>query len=327
MRSEMLLQGILLLAAVFCLTVAFEMRLIPWLHRRRAGQPILQIGPSWHSVKAGTPTLGGLGFIAASAVSLGVLAAVRGARAMRAPLLLFGFALSCALIGLLDDWKKLKQKQNKGLTALQKYALQALVCVAFLLAVRAMFGIRTAVPIPFFGVMLELGVWYYPLAILYLTGLVNALNLTDGVDGLLSSCCAVFAVYPLLLGYIGEDSDSFVTGALLLGVVLGFLCFNKHPAKVFMGDTGSLFLGAMVGGYGILSPSPLSVLIACGVFVAEAFSVILQVGYFKCTRGKRLFLMTPLHHHFEKKGWSEWRVVAAFSACGAIFLLIALLGR
>ena len=159
-----------------------------------------------------------------------------------------------------------------------------------------------------------------------MTGVINALNLTDGVDGLLSSLVGVFSVFALFAGLLAGDGSSFLCGCLLLGGVLGFLCFNAHPAKVFMGDTGSLFLGGMVAGYGILSPSPLSVLIACGVFVAETFSVILQVAYFKLSHGKRILRMAPLHHHFEKGGWSEERVVLVFCACGVIMALLAILG-
>ena len=133
----------------------------------------------------------------------------------------------------------------------------------------------------------------------------------------------VFSLFPLLLGLFAAHWFSLFTGAILLGAVLGFFCFNRHPAKVFMGDTGSLFLGAMVGGYGILCALPIAVLIGCGVFVAEAASVILQVVYFKCTKGKRLFRMAPLHHHFEKKGWSEWRVVGVFSLVGTLLVLLA----
>ena len=171
--------------------------------------------------------------------------------------------------------------------------------------------------------MIDLGILYYPLAVLYLTGIVNALNLTDGVDGLLSSLVGVFSAFLLLMGLRLGDGGSFLTACLLLGAVLGFLCFNAHPAKIFMGDTGSLFLGGMVGGYGLLSSSPLCVLLACGVFLLETACVILQVGYFKLSHGKRLFRMAPLHHHFEKGGWSEMRVVGVFCAIAAFFAALA----
>ena len=330
MSVRLLWQGGILFLVTFVLTVLFELRLIPWLRRHHAGQPILEIGPAWHMTKKGTPTLGGLGFILALVLTFALFVLFRVWRGEGIPtelLLVVCFALFCASIGLFDDWKKLQRKQNQGLTAVQKYALQLLASTAFLLLAKALVGLQSAVVLPFVGMRLELGVWYYPLAILYLTGLVNALNLTDGVDGLLSCTTAVLALFLVLLGSFEYSENAVTAGALLLGAVLGFLCFNRHPARVFMGDTGSLFLGAMVGGYGILSPSPLALLLACGVFVAEAVSVIAQVVYFKCTKGKRLFLMAPLHHHFEKLGWSEWRVVAVFSLVGTVFAVLALLGR
>ena len=324
--SDMIETGALLCVLTFLFTVMAETLLVPWLRARRAGQPILEIGPSWHLSKAGTPTLGGLGFIFAICVSCGVFAwlcSVWGTREHGRFLLLVCFALCCGAIGFFDDWCKLRRKQNKGLSAWQKYLLQLIVCVAFLLLTECFFGLPKTIDLPFLSRDFQIGTWYYPFAVLYLTGLVNALNLTDGVDGLLSATVGVFSLFPLLFGVFVAQWFSLVTGAILLGAVLGFLCFNRHPAKVFMGDTGSLFLGAMVGGYGVLCSLPIAVLIGCGVFVTEAFSVILQVVYFKCTKGKRLFRMAPLHHHFEKKGWSEWRVVGVFSLVGTLFALLA----
>lgn len=323
------------ISAILCLltfvfTVVAEAWLVPWLRARRAGQPILEIGPSWHLSKSGTPTLGGLGFILAVCVGVAIfvlVAILQGAHTWGRPLLLVGFAFLCGGIGFFDDWCKLRHKQNKGLSALQKYLLQLLVCATFLLLAVRLFAVPKTLDMPFFQNRLQLGVWYYPFALLYLTGLVNALNLTDGVDGLLSATTGVFSFFVIGAGILFAECFSLVTGSLLFGATLGFLCFNRHPAKVFMGDTGSLFLGAMVGGYGVLCATPLAVLIGCGVFVAEALSVILQVVYFKATKGKRLFRMAPLHHHFEKLGWSEWRVVGVFSAVGVLCALVALWGR
>ncbi len=328
--ENMIGMGALLLALTFLVTVIAEALLVPWLRARRAGQPILEIGPSWHLPKSGTPTLGGLGFIFAVCLSCGVFAwfcAVRGMDSWKRPVLLVGFALFCGAIGFFDDWCKLHRKQNKGLSAWQKYLLQLIVCTAFLILAVRFFGVPTTLDLPFWERRLRLGVWYYPFAVLYLTGLVNALNLTDGVDGLLSATTGVFSTFALACGILFAEQFSLITGVFLLGAVLGFFCFNRHPAKVFMGDTGSLFLGAMVGGYGVLSAMPLAVLIGCGVFVAEALSVILQVAYFKRTKGKRLFRMAPLHHHFEKMGWGEWRVVGVFSAAGTLLGILALWGR
>ena len=325
MMSETILQGGVLFILVFLLTVVGELWLIPRLRAKKAAQPILEIGPAWHAVKSGTPTLGGLAFVLACTLGVAVLAAwggIQKSAVWQKPLLLTFFALVCALIGFFDDWKKLAKRKNQGLRAGEKYLLQLLAAAVFLLLARRLFGLSTAIQLPFGDAQLDLGVFYYPLALLYLTGIVNALNLTDGVDGLLSCTTGVFAVSLLL----GGEHFSVITGALLLGAVMGFLCFNLHPASVFMGDTGSLFLGAMVAGYGILSQNALSVLIAGGVFVIEAFSVMLQVVYFKLTRGKRLFRMAPLHHHFEKMGWSENAVVAVFSLAGVVFAVISVIG-
>lgn len=328
MSSELLYQGGILMLTVFLLTVVLERGLVPRL-RRYAAQPILEIGPNWHLSKRGTPTLGGIGFILSillAALLFLPLWLGHGQAVWQKPLFLVGFGLCCGLIGLIDDWQKLLKKENKGLSATQKYLLQLAVSALFLWLANRFFGLSTAVPIPFTDNAVELGWFYYPFALLFLTGVVNALNLTDGVDGLLSSLVGVFSGFLLFVGALTGEQSGFVCGCVLLGGVLGFLCFNAHPAKIFMGDTGSLFLGGMVAGYGILSPSPLTVLLACGVFLIEAFSVILQVVYFKLTRGKRILRMAPLHHHFEKCGWSEERVVLVFSAVGVIFALLAVLG-
>lgn len=319
-----------LFAAAFLLTVIFSRLLIPALVRRRAGQPILEIGPVWHLPKAGTPTMGGIAFIAAIFAALFLYAVYllirMRQRELLLPVFLFLYALACGGIGYFDDRQKLFRKQNKGLTAPQKYLLQLLASGAFLAAVRAQGAVSTAIVLPFSARTVDLGVWYDPLALLYLTGFCNALNLTDGLDGLLSSLTGVMAVFFVLWGFSTRRAPFALTGVLLLGAALGFLVFNAHPAKVFMGDTGSLFLGGAVGAAGILSAQPITVLIAGGVFAAETVSVILQVLYFKITHGKRLFLMAPLHHHFEKRGWSEWRVVAVFSLFAAAFAALAFFG-
>ena len=330
MRSEILLETGAAFALVFLLTVVLEARLIPILRRRHAGQPILEIGPAWHLSKAGTPTLGGLAFIlavAAGAILLCGIALWRGEGVRLQLILVVSYAVLGGAIGLFDDWRKLTKRQNEGLSASQKYFLQLLLSALFLFAAEMSFGLQKSIPLPFTDIVIDLGIFYYPLALLYLTGIMNALNLADGVDGLLSSLTGVLAAFLILFGASMTERNALAIGAVLLGAALGFLCFNAHPAKVFMGDTGSLFLGAMVGGYGMISPSPLMLLIACGVFVIEAASVLLQVIWFKISGGKRLFRMAPLHHHFEKCGWSEGRVVAVFSAAGALFALLAYCGR
>ena len=323
-------EWVFLFFSVCILTAVFEGILLPVLRRRHAGQPILEIGPAWHMSKAGTPTMGGLAMIAAVAATLFFYAIwlfSKGRQSeLQKPAFLLLYAIGAGAIGFIDDFKKLAKKENKGLSAPQKYLLQLIVSGIFLFfAVRLGF-VGTAIFIPFSGRTLDLGFFCYPLALLFLTGLMNALNLTDGLDGLLSATVAVFAAFAVLFGLKTGDALFLLSGVLLLGASIGFLCYNAHPAKVFMGDTGSLFFGAFVAGLGILSARPLTVLTAGGVYLVEAVSVILQVLFFKCTGGRRLFLMAPLHHHFEKRGFNENKVVALFAAAAVLFAVLAFFG-
>ncbi|MBQ3483097.1 MAG: phospho-N-acetylmuramoyl-pentapeptide-transferase [Clostridia bacterium] len=323
MTGERYIEYAAVFVAVLVFTVLATHLLIPVLQRRHAGQRILEIGPAWHLSKAGTPTMGGLAFIFAI-VGVGVLYGVWLLRTERAQeLRLFWtvlvYALACGAIGVADDACKLLKKQNQGLTAPQKYLLQLLASAIFLLLARRFCGVSTVIRLPFGGAALDLGFFYYPLALLFLTGLVNALNLTDGLDGLLSVNVAVMGGFFLLLGLRDRLPISALSGVMLLGAALGFLLFNRHPAKVFMGDTGSLFFGGFVAALGIVTAHPLAVLIAGAVFVWETLSVILQVVYFKCTGGKRLFRMAPFHHHLEKCGLREGSIVA-LSLAVSVFL-------
>ena len=330
MKTEELLTFTVLIFAVLLLTIAFVLVLLPILRRARAGQRILAIGPSWHMAKEGTPTMGGLAFLfALLAAFLGYAAFLmwQGREGELLPsVLVVLFAFLCGGIGFLDDYLKLTKKQNQGLLAWQKFFLQLLVGAALVFLARALGLVGTAVWLPFSSQMLELGFFYYPLALLFLTGLVNALNLTDGLDGLLSGAVAVVSAFFILYGCLTGLSLFVLFGVLLLGATLGFLVFNHHPAKIFMGDTGSLFLGGLVGGVGLFSARPVTVLGMGGVFVIEAASVILQVLYFKATEGKRLFLMAPLHHHLEKRGLGENAIVGIFAAATAFFGLVMLFG-
>lgn len=323
-------EWVFLFLSALILTTVFEGILLPILRRRHAGQPILEIGPAWHKNKSGTPTMGGLALIAAVAATLFLYAVylffLGRQSALQKPALLLLYAIGGGAIGFFDDFKKLSKKENKGLSAPQKYLLQLVLSGVFLFfAVRLGFA-DTTLRLPFAGKTVSLGFFWYPLALLFLTGLMNALNLTDGLDGLLASTVAVFAAFALLYGLSRHNGLFLLAGVLLLGSSIGFLFYNAHPAKVFMGDTGSLFFGAFVAGLGILSARPLTVLTAGGVYLVEAVSVILQVLFFKCTGGKRLFLMAPLHHHFEKRGLSENKVVLLFAACGVLFAVLAFFG-
>lgn len=303
--------------ATLLLTVILEKRLIPAL-TRSAKQPIYEEGPSWHMKKSGTPTMGGIAFlIAILTVSVPALLvfsiASQKEEAVSLSVLLI-YALANAAIGILDDIKKLRKKQNEGLSASQKLLLQALAAVLFLLLRRVLLSDTTAILFSFGW--LELGIFYYPLAMLVLLGCVNCANLTDGIDGL---AAAVAFGAGLSLFYISSAFIPHVTylSACLMGATAGFLFFNLHPAKIFMGDTGSLFLGALVGGASFSFSNPILVLSFGSVYAIEGISVILQVLFYKCTR-RRIFKMAPLHHHLEKSGWSENKICL----CAIFFTLI-----
>lgn len=315
-----------LFLCVFGLSLILEKLWLPVLKKKRAEQPILEIGPSWHAVKAGTPTMGGAAFMLAVVIGflicLPALLQRIGIDNVKVMAFVLLYAVFCGGIGFFDDYRKLRNKRNEGLTAPQKYFLQLVASAVFLVLICGFGGVGTDIFVPFLQKEIVLGSFYYPLALLFLTGMVNALNLTDGLDGLLASTVAVLGAFFLAYG----DVKLAVTGALLLGVSIGFLPYNAHPAKVFMGDTGSLFLGALVAGGSLVAKAPLTALLAGGVYVTEAASVILQVGFFKLSGGKRLLRMAPLHHHFEKCGWGERMIVLLFTVAAAIFALLAYLG-
>ncbi|MBR2464823.1 MAG: phospho-N-acetylmuramoyl-pentapeptide-transferase [Clostridia bacterium] len=330
MKTEDILTYTALFMAVLLFTMIYASVLIPVLRRYRAGQPILKIGPVWHMAKEGTPTMGGLSFIMAllTVFLLYALLLLRHGEQERLTsiVLIILFATLCGAIGFIDDYKKLVKKENQGLSAPQKYFLQLAVAACFLFVARYLGFVDTAIDIPFTEKSLELGFFYYPLSLLFLTGVVNALNLTDGLDGLLSGTVAVLAAFFLLYGSAVGEGVFSLFGVLLLGMSIGFLVFNHHPAKVFMGDTGSLFFGGLVAGVGLMTARPLTVLGMGGIYVIEAASVVLQVLYFKATHGKRLFLMAPLHHHFEKRGLSENAIVCIFAAVTALCCALMLWG-
>ncbi len=318
------------LLLTFAITAISARIIIPKLKSLKLGQHILDIGPRWHKSKEGTPTMGGLSFIIGSVITfalLAVIACLRGEiEGLEKALIVMLLALCSAAIGVVDDLTKFKHHQNEGLTASQKYLLQLIAAGAFLAALKLTGNLSTELYIPFFGVKLELGIFYYVLSILLITGIINAVNLTDGVDGLASSVTlavgAFFAIAAFTLGLIPETVLSGIT----MGSCLGFLVYNFYPAKVFMGDTGSLFLGALVVGMAYILENPLIIVIVGIIYICEAGSVILQVSYFKLTHGKRIFKMTPIHHHFEKSGWSELKIVGVFSLVTVIAGAVSLLG-
>lgn len=315
-------------AATAVITAIIAHFLIPVLRRHKMGQKILEIGPQWHKSKEGTPTMCGLSFMAAS-VAVGVISCVLvavkiGVSHTSGMIMTLAMALASGLIGVIDDRAKLRKKQNEGLTAPQKYLLQLVLSGLYLFGMTLYGGLKTELYIPFWGHTVELGIWYYVVAILLLTGVMNSVNLTDGIDGLACTVTLVLSLFYAACALVrGENAGLTVISALVSGSTLGFLVYNAYPAKAFMGDTGSLFLGGLAVGGAFMMNKPLVVLV-CGLwYVAEAASVILQVGYFKLTGGKRLFKMAPLHHHFEKCGWSERKIVAVASVFTALVCIAA----
>ena len=314
-------------AAVFALTVAAERILIPILRSHKLGQKILDIGPRWHKSKEGTPIMGGLGFILAALVVMAVFFVVRGVQGRGAeyiPLALtLGLAVGNGAIGFVDDYCKLVKKQNEGLTWKQKLFLQLALATAYVVVMSYTGNLSTAVNLPFTDNTLELGWGFYPIAVIILAGVTNGGNITDGVDGLASGVTFVIGAFLAVCAFSMRDEQLGAVSAILLGATLGFLVYNFHPAKVFMGDTGSLFLGSLVIGCAFMMREPIVGLIVAAVYILEMLSSLLQVVYFRLTHGKRLFRMAPIHHHFEQCGWSENRIVLTFSLVEALFCVLA----
>lgn len=325
--KSMQIYFIILTAVVFALTVAFERILIPILKSHKLGQKILDIGPRWHKSKEGTPIMGGLGFILAMLLAFAaffVIQAVKGNAAQYVPLAMtLAFAVGNGAIGFFDDYTKLVKKQNEGLTWKQKLVLQLALSGAYVCVLSYMGFLDTAVALPFGTRTVELGWWFYPLAVLVLTGVVNGANITDGIDGLASSVTCVIGIFFAVVAFTVGDEQLGLLGGAVIGGTLGFLVYNFHPARVFMGDTGSLFLGGLVIAASFASGMEWAGLLVSAVYILEMLSSLLQVVYFKLTHGKRLFKMAPVHHHFEKCGWSENKIVLVFSVVQALFCVVA----
>ena len=318
---------ILALLIAFFLAVVAGIILIPVLRRLKAGQSIKENGPVWHMHKQGTPTMGGLIFIPAiviTTLALGIKELAAGELAHVAMLVL---ALIFGAIGFLDDFEKVKKKGNTGLTALPKFLLQLAAALAFLLVLRLEGYITPNLYIPFFNVSVKLPeVVYFILAAFIVVGTVNAVNITDGVDGLLTGVTLPVAIFFAFAAWKWGMRVQGVFAAALAGSLGAFLIFNFNPAKVFMGDTGSLFIGGAVCALAFSLDMPL-VLVPLGmVYIIETLSDIIQVVYFKATHGKRIFKMAPIHHHFEKCGWSEKKLFVVFTCASIVFAVIAWLG-
>ena len=313
-----------ILVTSFILTVILAPIGIPMLRRLKFGQSIREEGPQSHMKKAGTPTMGGIIFllsIIATTVVCGLLLDVFTTHTVVLLLVFIGFGI----IGFLDDGIKVILKRNLGLTSLQKLIGQIVIAIAAFLLLR-LGTFDTAITIPFTEWQLDLGMFYMAFLIFWLVGFSNAVNLTDGLDGLVAGTASIaFAAFGVL-ALFNEQADIALFAFAVTGALLGFLIFNANPAKVFMGDTGSLALGGALAMISVLIKQELLLLLIGLVFVIETLSVILQVGSFKL-RKKRIFKMSPIHHHFELSGWSEWKVVLVFWSTGLIMALIAVLSE
>ena len=320
--------SLIMAAACFLLTVIVLRKLIPILKSKKMGQKILEIGPRWHKSKDGTPTMGGLSFLAVITVVGAVLLAVAyftgdaDSKLCAGGALTLFLAVSNGCVGIFDDWKKLQKKQNEGLTPPQKYLLQLVCAAVYLLGMYHEGLVDSILRIPFTSVEVELGLFYYLLVLILITGIVNSVNLTDGIDGLLSMISFVIGGFLFLTAVRSGNIPLGVIGCGIVGGVLGFLVYNYHPARVFMGDTGSLFLGGLFAGSAFMLATPFLVLIYGIVFVLESASVILQVGCYKLTK-KRIFRMAPIHHHFEMCGWSELKICYVFSGITLLFCILS----
>jgi len=310
----------------FVLAAVLGVFLIPLLHRLKFGQEIREEGPKWHSKKSGTPTMGGLIFIIAFVITVFVMPFINGNGAsLKEIAIISAAALSFGAIGFLDDYIKVILKRNLGLTAKQKFSLQVLVSLVFTSLIAGFGVIDMSVLIPFTGQYVNLGYLVLPLDIIVMLATVNSVNLTDGLDGLASTVTVLVAAFFALAAEKIGDSATFTISAAIVGALIGFLIYNKYPAKVFMGDTGSLFLGGLLSAMAVYMRNPFVLLIVGFVYVAESLSVIIQVTYFKKT-GKRIFKMSPIHHHFEMCGFSEKKIVFIFSIVTLILGIIGYFG-
>jgi len=298
--------------------------ILPVLRALKAGQSIREVGPTWHNNKAGTPMMGGLMFIFSLIICL--LVAIP---TMQDYSVFYVLALSLCFgfVGFLDDFTKIRFKRNLGLTSIQKALLQMAVSAIFLYLLYKQGTLQPSIYIPFVNISFELHpMLYIFFAMFVMVGCVNAVNLTDGVDGLSSSVTVPVMVFFTAAAVLRERLDLALMPAALVGGLIAYLFYNWHPAKVFMGDTGSLFLGGAVCGLAFALNMPLILILVGFVYIMETLSVILQVVYFKLTHGKRLFKMSPIHHHFEMCGWKEVKIVLVFTAVSALMCLLAWFG-
>ena len=323
----MILKLLLAFFISLAVSVAAGLVFIPMLRRMKVVQSIQEDGPVWHLSKQGTPTMGGIIFISGIIVASLIAGFNELKEGNLTHIYALIFALVFALIGFLDDYAKLKKKQNLGLTAKQKFALQLAAACVFVLIMDFTGNLTTNVYIPFVNVTFAIpAILYYVFAAFVIIGTVNAVNLTDGVDGLSSGVTIPVAIVFCLIALLWNDTANGVFAAAIAGGLVAFLFFNFNPAKVFMGDTGSLFLGGAVCALAFSMDMPLILITLGFVYFVVTLSVIIQVSYFKLTKGKRVFKMAPIQHHFEMCGWSEHKIFVVFTTVSAIFAAISYLG-
>ena len=314
----------LIAAIAFAVSMLVTARMIPLMRHRQFGQFIREEGPQAHLSKAGTPTMGGIAFIIGITVAIVASMFMKGSEATgKMAILLSMFAFGA--IGFIDDYNKVAKKQNEGLTPKQKLLLQVIFGAA--LAVFMMTKEGTTMLIPFFGKTVDFGILYIPFVIFIEVAMANAVNLTDGLDGLAASTSSIVACTFAIVGMTvhGGNEPMAVAGQAVFGALIGFLLYNHYPAKIFMGDTGSMALGGVLSAMAIVGHMEWLLPIAGLIYVIEALSVIIQVTYFKKTGGKRVFRMAPIHHHFELGGWHETKVVRVFCIFTFICCVIAYL--
>lgn len=300
--------------------------MIPWLRKLKFGQTILEEGPKWHKSKQGTPTMGGIMFIIGIFCSAAAVLGINYVTGNKLELtgdmntkLWAGLimALMFGLVGFADDYIKVVKKRNLGLSIIQKSVAQLAICAGYLTSLFLAMGKDPYMFVPFIG-KVDLGIWFWVLGVCVIYGAINAVNFTDGIDGLCSSVTATAAVSFIAIAVIHKFLGVGILAAALLGGCIGFFIWNKFPAKVFMGDTGSMFLGGMVVAIAYALDCPIILILTGLIYVIEALSDVLQIGYFKITHGKRIFKMAPIHHHFEMCGWSEKKIDAVFCTINLI---------
>lgn len=311
---------ILSAVGAFGITAILGFGIIPWLTKLKFGQTILDEGPKWHKKKQGTPTMGGIMFIIGIFLSAAVVLIINYATGNRLALtgdistkLWAGLimALAFGMVGFADDYIKVVKKRNLGLSIAQKSVAQLIICAGYLTSLFLAMGKDPYMFVPFAG-NIRLGIWFWILGVCVLYGAINAVNFTDGIDGLCSSVTATAAISFVCVALLHKCFGVGVIAAALLGGCIGFFVWNKYPAKVFMGDTGSMFLGGLVVAIAYALDCPVILLLIGLIYVIEAMSDVIQIGYFKLTHGKRIFKMAPIHHHFEMSGWSEKKIDCVF---------------